>query len=312
VKHSILVTGGMGFVGGRVAQTLATNANFTVALGSRTAQKSPCWLPSSNVIAMDWRSSQSLTLACEGIDTLVHLAGMNAADCSSDPVAALEVNAINTARLMQAAKVAGVKRIIYFSTAQVYGPSLVGKIDESTLPKCRHPYATSHLAAEDEVLAAANEHINSIVLRLSNGFGVPAHPAVNAWMLLMNDLCRQAATLRSMTLRSTGLQWRDFITLQDVSSVVTHMIDLPKSNIGNGIFNVGSGKSSRVIEMAELIKARCTEVLGYSPEIVRQQPAEEEEFPILDYRIDKLLSTGFILKGSPVLEIDDTLRMCNQ
>jgi UDP-glucose 4-epimerase len=162
------------------------------------------------------------------------------------------------------------------------------------------------------VLAAANEHINSIVLRLSNGFGVPAHPAVNAWMLLMNDLCRQAATLRSMTLRSTGLQWRDFITLQDVSSVVTHMIDLPKSNIGNGIFNVGSGKSSRVIEMVELIQARCTEVLGYSPEIVRPQPAEEEEFPNLDYRIDKLLSTGFILRGSPELEIDDTLRMCNQ
>jgi UDP-glucose 4-epimerase len=311
VKHSILITGGMGFVGGRVAQTLATNADVTLALGSRTAQESPHWLPSSNVIEMDWHSSQSLILACEDMDTLVHLAGMNAADCLSDPVAALEVNAVNTARLMEAAKVVGVKRIIYLSTAHIYGPTLVGKIDESTLPKSLHPYATSHLAAEHVVLAAANSSIDSIVLRLSNGFGVPAHPEVNAWMLLMNDLCRQAVTLRSMTLRSSGLQWLDFITLQDVSRVVTHMIDLPKSNIGNGIFNVGSGKSSRVIEMAELIQARCTEVLGYSPKIIRPQPAEEEKFSSLDYRIDKLLSTGFILRGSPVLEIDETLLMCN-
>ncbi len=312
MKHRVLVTGGMGFVGGRVAQSLTKSGDFSVILGSRTAQENPCWLPTSKVVVMDWSSPHSLALTCEGIDTLVHLAGLNDAESLHDPVAALEVNAVNTARLMQAAKVAGVKRVIYFSTAHVYGPGLAGRIDESTLPKCRHPYATSHLAAEDVVLAAANEHICSIVLRLSNGFGVPSHPAVNAWTLLMNDLCRQAVTLRSMTLRSTGLQWRDFITLQDVSRVVTHMIYLQKNKIGNGIFNVGSGKSSRVIEMVELIQARCTEVLGYSPEIIRPQPAEEAEFPKLDYRIDMLLNTGFILRGSPALEIDDTLRMCNQ
>ncbi len=312
MKHRILVTGGMGFVGGRVAQSLASNGDVTLTLGSRTAQENPCWLAGAQVVAMDWRSPQSLTLACDGIGTLVHLAGMNDTDCLRDPVAALEVNAVNTARLMQAAKVAGVKRVIYFSTAHVYGPSLVGKIDEFTLPKGRHPYATSHRAAEDVVLAAANENMDSIVLRLSNGFGVPAHSAVNAWMLLMNDLCRQAVTLRSMTLRSTGLQRRDFITLKDVSRVVDHMITLPNNQIGDGLFNVGSGKSSRVIDMVELIQARCTEVLGYSPEIIRPEPVQNEKSPNLDYRIDKLLSTGFTLRGNPVLEIDETLRMCNE
>ncbi len=312
MKHRILVTGGMGFVGGRVAQSLATRSDVTLTLGSRTAQANPCWLPSAQVVAMDWRSPQSLTLACDSIDIIVHLAGMNDVDCLRDSVAALEINAVNTARLMQAAKVAGVKRVIYFSTAHVYGPSLVGQIDESTLPQGRHPYATSHRAAEDVVLTAANANMDSIVLRLSNGFGVPAHSAVNAWMLLMNDLCRQAVTLRSMTLRSTGLQRRDFITLQDVSRVVAHMILLPNNQIGDGLFNVGSGKSLRVIDMVELIQARCTDALGYTPEIIRPQPAENEQSPNLDYRIDKLLSTGFSLSGNPVLEIDETLRMCNE
>jgi len=312
MNHRVLVTGGMGFVGGRVSQSLAKSGDFSISLGSRAAQANPCWLPSAQVVAMDWRSLQGLTLACEGMDTLVHLAGMNATDCLRDPVAALEVNVVNTTRLMQAAKVAGVKRVIYFSTAHVYGPRLVGKIDEFTLPKGLHPYATSHRAAEDVVLAAANSDMDSVVLRLSNGFGVPAHMEVNAWMLLMNDLCRQAVTLRSMTLRSTGMQRRDFITLSNVASVVAHMIALPSNQIGDGLFNVGCGKSSRVIDMVELIQTRCAEVLGYTPEIIRPQSAEGDESPSLDYRIDKLLNTGFILTGNPVLEIDETLRMCNE
>ena len=65
--------------------------------------------------------------------------------------------------------------------------------------------------------------------------------------------------------------------MQDTSRVVAHMIDLPNNQIGDGLFNVGSGKSSRVIDMVELIQARCTEVLGYTPEIIRPQPAEEDE-----------------------------------
>lgn len=312
MKHNVLVTGGMGFVGGRVAQFLSTRDDVVVSLGSRTAQAIPSWLPCAQVVAMDWHSLQDLTLACKNIDTLVHLAGMNDADCLRDPVAALKVNAVNTARLMQAAKLSGVKRVIYFSTAHVYGPALVGKIDEFTMPKGLHPYATSHRAAEDVVLAAADADMDSVVLRLSNGFGVPAHMEVNAWMLLTNDLCRQAVNLRSMTLRSTGMQRRDFITLSDVASVVAHMIALPRKQIGDGLFNVGCGKSLRVIEMVELIQKRCVQVLGYLPEIIRPQPAEGDDSPSLDYRVDKLLSTGFVLTGNPVLEIDETLRMCNE
>ena len=312
MNHRILVTGGLGFVGGRVAQLLASDSEISLKLGSRKAQESPEWLPGVKVLEMDWRSPQSLKLACEGVDVLVHLAGMNHNDCLGDPIAAIEANVVNTACLMQAAKVAGIKRVIYFSTAHVYGPILVGQIDEFTLTKNFHPYAASHRAAEDVVFAAANVNMDAIVLRLSNGFGVPVHSSVNAWMLLMNDLCHQAVTLGSMTLRSVGLQRRDFITLEDVSRVVAHMIALPKNQIGDGLFNVGSGKSSRVIEMVELIQARCKEVLGYSPNIIRPQPIQNEEAPDLDYCVDKLLSTGFTLRGNPALEIDEILRMCNE
>jgi len=312
MKKKILITGGMGFVGGRVAQLLAKRSDFELKLGSRSEQISPSWLPSTKVIGMNWQSTKSLISTCEDIDIIVHLAGMNAADCRSDPVAAFDVNVLNTARLIEAAKITNVKRVIYFSTAHVYSSNLTGSIDESSLTKNLDPYATSHRAAEDVVLVAAGDSISSVVLRLSNGFGKPTTPHVNSWELLVNDLCRQAITLRSMTLRSTGLQKRDFITLHDVARVVEHMIDLPKDKVGDGLFNVGSGKSSRVIDMVELIQKRCMRVMGYTPEIILQQPTKNEQSFDFDYRINKLLNTNFILNGKVDAEIDAILVLCSQ
>lgn len=310
MKHKVLVTGGMGFVGGRVAQLLGNHEDFEVVVGGRLAQGGLSWLPGAKTFEMNWQSIGNLALACNNIDTIVHLAGMNDFECLSNPMSALEVNVLNTARLLEAANVAGVRRIVYISTAHIYGENLFGDVDESTLPKPRHPYATSKRAAEDLVLGNANSNINSVVLRLSNGFGVPAHSAVNAWRLLVNDLCRQAVTLQGMTLKTTGLQRRDFITLSDVSLAVLHMIMLPEIKIGNGIFNVGSGSSLRVIDMVELIQKRCGVVLGCNPSINYSLNDQSKIQTDLQYKIDKLLNTGFRITGNPSLEIDGILQMC--
>jgi UDP-glucose 4-epimerase len=312
VKRKVLVTGGIGFVGGRLAQSLTAGGDSEVILGSRIKHTSLSWLPNAKVIDMDLNSEQSLLSACKGIDLVVHLASMNDTECLNDPAAALQVNAVNTARLVEAAKVSGVKRIIYLSTAHVYSPNLIGRIDETTLPKGRHPYATSHRAAEDVVLAAANADMESIVIRLSNGFGVPAHPNVNAWMLLVNDLCRQAVTSKIMVMRSSGLQQRDFITLDDVTRAIDHMLNLPKIKLGDGLFNVGNGKSMRVIDMVRLIQMRCTEVLGFTPKIIRPEPTFDEKSENLHYCVEKLLSTGFNLNRKTNDEIDELLRMCKK
>jgi len=308
----VLISGGFGLVGGRLGQHLH-QAGHQVVLGSRTASSPPEWLREAEVVKMDWNDRDALAAVCAGGDVIIHAAGMNAQDSVANPAEALAFNGVATARLLDAGCKARVKRFIYLSTAHVYGSPLEGTITEETCPRNLHPYATSHLAGESAVLyATQRKQIEGIVLRLSNAFGAPAHVEANCWMLLVNDLCRQAVTLRSMTLRSIGLQRRDFITLQNVSRVSAHMIDLPNNQIGDGLFNVGSGKSLWVIDMVELIQTRCTEVLGYTPEIVRPQPAKGDESANLDYRIDKLLSTDFSLSGNPVLEIDDILRMCNE
>ena len=116
------------------------------------------------------------------MDAIVHLAAMNEMDCARDPAAALEVNTALTLRLLNAAVAAGVRRFVYLSTAHVYGAPLRGHIDERALPRPVHPYAITHRAAEDFVLAAFDAgRIEGVVLRLSNGVGAPAHAAVDRW-----------------------------------------------------------------------------------------------------------------------------------
>jgi UDP-glucose 4-epimerase len=153
--------------------------------------------------------------------------------------------------------------------------------------------------------------IEGVVLRLSNAFGVPAHKDANCWMLLVNDLCRQAVQTRQMVLHSSGLQQRDFIPLEDVGRAVSHLLELSKEQC-NGLFNLGSGVSLSIFELTQRIAARCQIILGFRPEIVRPEPALDEQTVSLRYECNRLYRTGFRLKGSVEQEIDNTLVLCAQ
>lgn len=306
----ILITGGRGFIGGRLGQHLH-NAGHQVILGSRKASGPPDWLPLAEVCETEWQKVPVLAQICNRVDVVIHAAGMNAQDCSADPTAALEFNGLATARLLTAAVRTGVKRFIYLSTAHVYANPLVGDISEATCPRNLHPYASSHLAGENVVLdATLRGYIDGIALRLSNAYGAPTHMRSNCWMLLVNDLCRQAVENRKLVLRSSGLQQRDFIAMTEVCRVVEHMstrnFETPQANV----FNVGSGVSMTILEMAQLVQQRCKLVLGFEPELHRSATGSDEEHQLLKYRPDRLASIGVAVGIDNVSEIDNLLAFC--
>lgn len=308
----ILITGGYGFVGGRIAQHLQL-AGHQIVLGTRKETNSSDWLPYAEIVTTNWHDTHSLIKICYGIDVVIHAAGMNSQECAADPAAALEFNGLTTARLVAAAVRAGVKRFVYLSSAHVYASPLVDIITESTSPHNPHAYATSHLAGENALLSAKlSGEIEGIVLRLSNAFGAPAHMNVNCWMLLVNELCRQAVTSGKLVMRTDGLQQRDFITLQDVARCVEHVIELPAMACRDGLFNLGGGIGRSVYEMTQLVATRCGFVLGFIPNIERPLPITEESSKILKYSVAKLESTGFCLQGCYEYEIDATLSMCRK
>ncbi len=306
----VLITGGFGYLGGRIATGVARDG-WQVRLASRRHYGSPEWLPQAETISLDVLQPDTLDAALSGVEAVVHLAALNEIESSANPGAALQVNTLGSLHLLEAAIRAGVERFIFFSTAHIYGAPLVGHITESSLPRPVHPYAITHRAVEDFVLAAHDRmEVTGVVVRLSNGFGVPMHPGVDRWTLLVNDLCLQAVKNKKLTLRSSGLQQRDFITLHDVSRAVSHFLELSRLDCDDGLFNLGGECAMTVWGMAQRIAQCCSKTLGYLPEIVRLKPEFQEKSVVLQYDISKLKRSRFFINGSMDDEIMRTLKMC--
>jgi len=308
----ILITGGFGYIGGRIAKFLADRDRYFLFLGTRRSNLSrPVWLKNGNIVTMELLSDDSLDDICKGIDSIIHLASFNEIDSTKDPAKALLINGMGTLKLIMAAERAGVKQFIYMSTAHVYMSPLTGTITEKTIPRPIHPYAISHKVAEDFVLSARDRKtISGLVLRLSNGFGASISHDVNRWTLVVNDLCRQAVITRRLVLKTAGIQERDFITLTDVCRAIVHILNLSEDEDPDGIFNLGGEYSSSILAMAERIAKRCETILGYKPPIILPETKEDIRAEKLDYRIDKLKRTGFSLIKNIDEEIDATLILC--
>jgi UDP-glucose 4-epimerase len=308
---NVLLTGGLGYLGGRLAQVLAAEPYCELALATRRAGCADLPVPNARLVSLDWGSDAALEQACGGIDAVVHLAGMNAADCARDPIAALEFNGVGTARLARAAAGQRVRRFVYVSSAHVYGTALRGCVDELTCPEPVHPYATSRRAAEDGLRQNRGGTLETVIVRLSNGFGAPASPTVDCWSLVTNDLCRQAVTTRRAVLRSGGQQRRDFVPLAEACRAIAHLLMLPAARLGDGLFNVGGDWAPTMLEMAELIAARVAAVLGYRPQVVAGEAREDIGAELREYSVARLLATGFALRsGAVVEELDRLVGFC--
>lgn len=311
----VLITGGFGFLGGRLAKYLNEIPGYEILLGTRNIKNQATSLQQFIAIETNWESDASIRNSCVGVDTIIHLSGMDANSCHADPINALNINGLRAAKLLRTAIDSGVQQFIYFSTAHVYDSPLKGLINENNCTRSLHPYATSNRAGEDVVLAQVeNAKINGTILRLSNSYGAPVNPNANCWSLLVNDLCKQAVVSREMILRSNGLQRRDFITINDVCRATEHLMRFrfTKDESYRSIFNVGGSWAPSLWEMAEFIQNRCVKTLGYKPELIRIPPQKDDFSIPLDFNIDKLLSTDFILEDNRVGEIDELLRYCNR
>ena len=311
MRPTVLLTGGFGNLGGRVASALHLTGNWNIRLASRTHLSPPAWAPNATVVNLDLLNRDQVDIACSGVSAIIHLAALNDRQAAANPNLAEAISGVGTKFLTDAAAKHKVDRVIFMSTAHVYGSPLEGTITEETLTTNTHPYATSHMSGEREVAARHRMgDFAGITLRCANGFGVPMDPAVNIWHVLVNDLCNQAASDNSITLRSSGLQERNFIPIADICSAILHFLHIDKHLVDDGLFNLGGPKPMTVLEMAHVIAERSRSVLHIDPPINRPQRTEPEILMPLDYRIDKLISTGFSCANDINYEIDQLLNMC--
>ena len=307
----VLILGGFGTIGARLAERLAATNRHRLTLSSRVPRDAPPWAPGAQTCVLDITDAGDWSRRLDGVDTVVHLVSLTDFQAKDDPDEAWRVGVDGTRHLIDNAQRGGVTRIIFMSTGHVYGTPYTGHITESTPPNPQQPYATTHLEAEKLLTNAHGaSDMTTVRLRLSNGFGYPKLRDNAIWQIVINDLCRQAIVNRSLTLKSSGLQHRNFIPFTDVCSALKHTIDMPTNVVGDGLFNLGSPEAMRVIDIAKRVQDRARRVLDLDLDLHVPPASTEEESPGLHYDSSKLRLTGLELSDDLDSEIDALLRYC--
>ena len=314
---NILITGGLGYIGGRVANYLKEKEPDTnIFLATRQNNETlPLWSNEFTVIQMNILDESSIAngLKNKNLDVIIHLAALNEIDAIEDPELALEVNTKGTYKLLNVANAEKINRFVYFSTYHVYGETSCSPITEDTPTRPTHPYAITHRAAEDLVNYFNHYHnMSTLIFRLSNGYGYPMSKDIDRWTLIFNELCKQAVTSDRISLKSSGKQHRDFITLHDIARAVYHFLFVVPDKWGDGLYNLGGKYSMSMLDVANKI----TEVYKkkYNKDIRRietvQDGGESIKYAPVKYSIDKIVKTGFTLRGDITSEIENTMHVC--
>jgi len=309
----ILVTGGLGYLGGRLSECLLQSGEKIRITSSRKQLDLPEPLNGCELIHMDLLNQSSVEKAVQNVKIVIHLASMNANDCASDPAKAVNINGLGSLNLLNAAARAGVKRFIYFSSIHVYGAHLVGKIDEMTIPEPSHPYSISRHLAEDFVISSRRySQMDTLVLRLSNAVGSPLTKDANCWMLVAHDLCRQSVEKGYMTLHGSGKDLRNFISISDLLQIVKELVKY-REEYQYYLLNVGGENSYSILKIAQKIASGSNRLLGFTPDILIPNKKQVlSDGCDLDYRSERLSSMCSYNQIELQEEIDNLLLFCQQ
>ncbi len=304
----VLITGGLGYVGGRLAKHLASSGH-EIFIGSRTLQPKPIWLKKGSLIVIDWNDYKSLLNASKNIDLIFHAAGMNARECSENPELALQVNGIATKNLVRAASKQSVSKFIYISSAHVYTDDLSGVISEQNIITNPHPYATSQVAGEQ---ATINGHSNiamqTIVVRLANAIGAPISKDANCWKLVVNDLCKQAALDRQLVIKSPSNEVRNFITMTDVCLALEFLMNKNHDSLNSIICNMGD-KTKSIGSIASEIRLIYLEDKGIDLNIINLSN-DRSNNQHLDFRSLVLADMGYQWSSNFRQELHELVNFC--
>ncbi|KHQ50173.1 NAD-dependent epimerase/dehydratase family protein [Mameliella alba] len=248
----VLVVGGAGYFGARLAEALAADRSVTLTWRSLPSARA-AWLDSSQVAGVAYDSARDDALPVTGrVGAVVNLAMPGAKEASADPEGS-KARALKTIDAILALLDEGrADRVVHFSTFHVYGGAGAPDYAEDTAPRPIHPYGEAHALVEERI--AAHAHADRVtVLRPTNMVGAPAHADLGDQAgLIFLDLCRQAVSGR-MELRNDGRSYRDILAFPDAIAAVRLAIETPST--GGQVMNLAAGEAIRLDALAQDISA---------------------------------------------------------
>jgi nucleoside-diphosphate-sugar epimerase len=252
----ILVTGTEGYIGSRLVPWLVKAGHEVSGLDTGFYRDGCLYLDpvgepvSSATVFKDLRSVTPEDF--KGFDAVIHLA-----ELSNDPLGqnrpeiTFEINHKGSIRIAQAAKQAGVRRLVYASSCSVYGIGSGDFLDETTPTNPQTAYAKCKVMVERDLAPMADDGFSVVFLRNATAYGPSPRMRFD---IVLNDLCALAWTTKRIAMVSDGSPWRPIVHVEDICEAMRCAVEAPVGAVNGEIFNVGrTDENFRIREIAQTV-----------------------------------------------------------
>jgi nucleoside-diphosphate-sugar epimerase len=252
----VCVTGGAGFIGSHLCERLAAEGHEVVALDSLATGSRANLTEAGDAVRLvegDVRSEADVVRAFEGVEVVYHQAALAAVARSvEDPLEVHDVNVRGTLRVLEAARSAGVRRVIFASSSSVYGGDTTHARHEDEPQRPRSPYAATKAAGEGLMSAwQATYGLETVSLRYFNVYG-PRQSPRSRYAAVVPRFVAAALAGQACVIQGDGRQTRDFTWVGDLVDALVVAARAPRAPAA-GPINLGGGQSVSILELAGLV-----------------------------------------------------------
>jgi UDP-glucose 4-epimerase len=266
-----LITGGCGFIGSHLAEALVSGGNRVRIydnLSSGYEKNIFSVRNKAELIKADIRDLSAITSAMSGVDYVFHGAALvSVFDSVKHPRDNHDINITGTLNVLTAARDKAVKRVVFASSAAVYGNNPELPKREDMKPEPESPYGLAKVASEHYLYVFAKLYgLETVGLRFFNIYG-PRQDPDSLYSGVISRFVKTILEGNPPAVFGDGKQTRDFVFVDDV--VQACILAMHSTGVGNGdVFNIGSGFQTSLIDLLEVLK----ELTGKSFDIEFHEP----------------------------------------
>ncbi len=252
-KEKVVITGGAGFIGSNVADHLLVEGYAVHIVDDLSSGKIENISDDVQLHKIDIIELNRLRDVCEGARFIFHLAANpRVQDSIDDPIRVTGVNVIGTLNVLTAARDAGVERVIFASSASVYGDGTRMPLCEDMRTEPISPYGLNKLEGEQWCrMWSLLYQVPTVALRFFNVYG-PRFDPYGAYPLVVGYFLERQKKGLPLTITGDGSNTRDYVHVHDVARA--NYMAAVSDQVGQGeVINIGSGIETSVLDIARLI-----------------------------------------------------------
>lgn len=267
----LIVIGGAGFVGSHIVDQLLDEQPSEIivydnfARGTRANVQKAAQDPRVRVVDASITDIATLRREMEGVDGVFLLAALWLGECVDDPRAAVDVNIVGTYNVIEAARDLGIKRIVYSSSASVYGDAISVPMTEEHPFNNRTMYGATKIAGE-QIFRAIYEQtkLPYVGYRYMNIYG-PRMDYKGTYVSVIMRVLDRIAEGKAPIIFGDGSQSYDFIYVSDIARA--NILGM-KSDVADEFFNIGMGVRTTINELVDMLLELTGSVLKpeYKPQ----------------------------------------------